>query len=80
MRDRENWSIASAIAWYRPSDGRAILRFVEQKCVKLPDPLARWLESESEASGISEGEIVRRALDDYRERRRRAGIERDRRS
>jgi predicted DNA-binding protein len=45
------------------------LSFVEQKCVRLPEKQAKWLEALAKELGVSEGEIVRRALDEYRERK-----------
>jgi hypothetical protein len=44
---------------------------VEHKCIRLPLQQVQWLEQEAKTRGISEGEIVRRALDEFRDRNKR---------
>lgn len=62
-------------AWIYCPTG-ALLRRVEAKCYRLPDAQVKWLEEESARLGLSESEVVRRAIDEYRSRHER---ERERR-
>ena len=49
---------------------------VEHKCIRLPLQQVKWLEEEAKARGVSEGEVVRRALDEYRDRKKSEGEKR----
>lgn len=45
-----------------------------KRCYSLPAAMSEWIEARAKQLGIADAELVRRALDDYRERHdRRAG-------
>jgi hypothetical protein len=45
----------------------AMARKSRQKCIRIPEPMCEWLAKRAEELGVSEGDIVRRALDEHRE-------------
>jgi len=61
---------------WRGGETRGPLSCVEHKCIRLPLQQVQWLEQEAKARGVSEGEVVRRALDEYRDRKKSEGEKR----
>lgn len=44
-----------------------------KRCYSLPAAMTAWIQERAAALGIADAELVRRALDDYRERHDHAG-------